>query len=42
MGRARCEVAKVHFRTAHETAPDYYPAPPPRENWAGTRDSLKR
>ena len=35
-------VAKVHFRTAHETAPDYYPAPPPRENWAGTRDSLKR
>src|SRR5438093_932466 len=36
------EVAKVHFRTAHETAPDYYPAPPPRENWAGTRDLLKR
>jgi ribonuclease HIII len=35
------EVAKVHFRTAHETAPKYYPAPPPRENWAGTRDSLK-
>ena len=35
------EVAKVHFRTAHETAPDYYPAPAPRENWAGTRDSLK-
>src|SRR5213594_4619977 len=29
------EVAKVHFRTAHETAPDHYPAPPPRENWAG-------
>src|SRR5947209_6848068 len=27
------EVAKVHFRTAHETAPDDYPAPPPRENW---------
>jgi ribonuclease HIII len=27
------DVAKVHFRTAHETAPDYYPAPPPRENW---------
>jgi ribonuclease HIII len=26
-------VAKVHFRTAHETAPEYYPAPPPRENW---------
>jgi ribonuclease HIII len=30
-------VAKVHFRTAHETAPDYYPAPTPRENWAGRR-----
>ena len=30
-------VAKVHFRTAHETAPDYYPAPPPRENWAHPR-----
>src|SRR6266704_1997561 len=27
------EVAKVHFRTAHEIAPDDYPAPPPRENW---------
>jgi len=27
------EVAKVHFRTAHETAPDDYPAPPARENW---------
>jgi ribonuclease HIII len=35
------EVAKVHFRTAHETAPEYYPAPPPRENWAGTRNSMK-
>ncbi len=35
------EVAKVHFRTAHETAPDYYPAPPPREKWAGTRGSVK-
>src|SRR5882762_4810582 len=30
-------VAKVHFRTAHETAPDYYPAPTPHENWAGRR-----
>jgi ribonuclease HIII len=30
-------VAKVHFRTAHETAPDYYPAPIPRRNWAGQR-----
>jgi ribonuclease HIII len=27
------EVAKVHFRTAHEVAPDHYTAPPPRENW---------
>src|SRR5881396_2580999 len=27
------EVAKVHFRTAHEIAPNDYPAPPPRENW---------
>jgi ribonuclease HIII len=26
-------VAKVHFRTAHESAPDYYPAPAPRGNW---------
>src|SRR2546430_2702136 len=30
-------VAKVHFRTAHETAPAYYPAAPPRKNWAGPR-----
>jgi len=27
------EVAKVHFRTAHEIAPDDYAAPPPRGNW---------
>src|SRR5437867_4659802 len=27
------EVAKVHFRTAQEIAPDDYPAPPPREEW---------
>ncbi len=27
------DVAKVHFRTAHEIAPNHYPAPPPRENW---------
>lgn len=33
-------VAKIHFRTAHETAPDYYPAPTPRENW--TRPRLPR
>ena len=25
------EVAKVHFRTAHEVAPSEYPAPPTRE-----------
>ncbi|HET6887526.1 MAG TPA: ribonuclease HIII [Candidatus Udaeobacter sp.] len=30
-------VAKVHFRTAHETAPDYYPAPTPRGTWTGPR-----
>ena len=28
------EVAKVHFRTAHEIAPDDYPPPPPRGNWS--------
>jgi ribonuclease HIII len=33
-------VAKVHFRTAHETAPHYYPPPTPRENW--TRPRLPR
>jgi ribonuclease HIII len=27
------EVAKIHFRTAHEIAPDHYAAPPPREDW---------
>jgi ribonuclease HIII len=27
------ELAKVHFRTAHEVAPNHYAAPPPRENW---------
>jgi ribonuclease HIII len=30
-------LAKVHFRTAHETAPDYYPAPNPRQNWTAPR-----
>ncbi len=25
--------AKVHFRTAHEVAPEEYPAPPPRREW---------
>lgn len=28
------EVAKVHFRTAHEIAPNDYSAPAPRENWS--------
>jgi len=27
------EVAKVHFRTAHEIAPEHYPPPPAREDW---------
>src|SRR5881396_3866102 len=36
------EVAKVHFRTAHETAPDYYPAPTPRETWTGPRLPRRR
>jgi len=35
-------VAKVHFRTAHEIAPNDYPAPPAREKWAARRDSLKQ
>ncbi len=26
-------LAKVHFRTAHEIAPEAYPAPPPRVAW---------
>ncbi|MBS0660288.1 MAG: ribonuclease HIII [Verrucomicrobia bacterium] len=25
--------AKTHFRTAHEAAPDYFAAPPPRQEW---------
>jgi ribonuclease HIII len=25
--------AKIHFRTAHEIAPDHYPEPPPRTQW---------
>src|SRR6266436_3038557 len=33
------DVAKVHFRTAHEIAPERYTAPPPREDWRRrTRD----
>jgi ribonuclease HIII len=27
------QVAKIHFRTAHEVAPEYYKAPPPRRAW---------
>jgi len=27
------EVAKVHFRTAHEIAPEHYAPPPAREDW---------
>jgi ribonuclease HIII len=27
------QVAKVHFRTAHEIAPEAYAAPPPRQPW---------
>jgi ribonuclease HIII len=27
------EISKVHFRTAHEIAPDHYAAPPAREDW---------
>jgi ribonuclease HIII len=27
------EVAKIHFRTAHEVAPEHFAAPPPRREW---------
>jgi ribonuclease HIII len=27
------EVAKIHFKTAHEVAPEAFPAPPPRPAW---------
>lgn len=27
------KLAKVHFRTAHEIAPDHYAAPPPKRAW---------
>ena len=27
------EVAKIHFRTAHEIAPEHFAAPPAREEW---------
>jgi len=32
-GEALRRLAKVHFRTAHEVAPDHYAAPPPRREW---------
>ncbi len=32
-GEALREVAKVHFRTAHEIAPQSFPAPPPKQAW---------
>jgi ribonuclease HIII len=36
------EVAKVHFRTAHEIAPEHYAAPPPRAEWRrGTTSGVK-
>ena len=28
------QVGKIHFRTAHEVAPDAFPAPPPKRAWA--------
>ncbi len=34
------EVAKVHFRTAHEVAPNHYAAPPPRDNWRSRSEQL--
>src|SRR5438094_3896327 len=27
------QIGKVHFRTAHEVAPDAFPAPPPKRTW---------
>lgn len=27
------QVAKVHFRTAHDVAPEHFPEPPPRQAW---------
>jgi ribonuclease HIII len=32
-GEALRRLAKVHFRTAHEVAPGFYAAPPPRREW---------
>jgi ribonuclease HIII len=33
------QVAKVHFRTAHEIAPEAFPPPPPKRAWAGLKRS---
>ena len=27
------QVGKIHFRTAHEVAPEVFPAPPPKRAW---------
>ena len=27
------QVGKIHFRTAHEVAPEAFPAPPPKRAW---------
>ncbi|PYK91498.1 MAG: ribonuclease HIII, partial [Verrucomicrobia bacterium] len=27
------QIGKVHFRTAHEVAPDAFPSPPPKRAW---------
>ena len=32
--QALSQVGKIHFRTAHEVAPDAFPAPPPKRAWA--------
>ena len=31
--QALFQVGKIHFRTAHEVAPDAFPAPPPKRAW---------
>jgi ribonuclease HIII len=31
--QALSQVGKIHFRTAHEVAPDAFPAPPPKRAW---------
>jgi ribonuclease HIII len=32
-GEMLSQIAKIHFRTAHEVAPDCFPAPPPKRVW---------